>query len=156
MKLRTALLDSPMRISRLMLALSSFTWAILLLLPGDLFASCPIYNVMAQIASENVWGIAFTVHGVVALYTLTNGTRNHVTLLFDGFLGCTLWTASTVACFVAYWPALPFMEALVAYRPPASMSGSIWIAAASWWHLVKHWAEEERAHYDRRCSEPCS
>lgn len=145
MKLTKALLDSRMTTTRLILALSSLTWAILLLLPGDLFTGRQTYAVMVQIASENVWGLLFLIHGVYAFYTVSGNATNRVTLCLDGFLGCILWTASTAACFAAHWPHLPtFWESLQAYRPPAAMSGEFWISIASWIHLIKHWAEEER------------
>ena len=143
------LLDSRMHTTRFLLALSSLTWAFLLLLPGDLFQGRPTYAIMNAIAPENVWGILFAIHGVVALHTLINDTRNTVTLCFDGFLGCIIWTASTAACFYAYWPHDDSLRALIAYRPPAALSGEFWLSAASWWHLIKHWAEEERTHYER-------
>ena len=145
------LLQSRMHTTRFLLALSSLTWAFLLLLPGDLFHSRPAYAIMDAIAPENVWGILFAIHGVVALYALANGTRNAVTLCFDGFLGCIIWTGSTAACFVAHWPHEAFYTALAQYRPPAAMSGELWLAVASYWHLVKHWAEE-RMHYERGSS----
>lgn len=154
MKLAHILLNSQLNVTRLLLALSSLTWAVLLLLPGEVFQGRQTYAIMHMIADESIWGILFAVHGAVALYTLCNGTRNSVTLCFDGFLGCILWTSSTAACFAAHWPALPFLEALIAYRPPAAMSGEIWIAIASWWHLVKHWAEEEKSHYERGACKP--
>lgn len=56
MKLRKALLDSSMHTTRLLLALSSLTWAFLLLLPGSLFQGRPTYAVMSAIASEEIWG----------------------------------------------------------------------------------------------------
>ena len=150
MRITHMLLDSRMHTTRFLLALSSLTWVFLLLLPGDLFHGRPTYAIMDAIAPENVWGILFAIHGVVVLYTLINGTRNTVTLCFDGFLGCIIWTASTAACFAAHWPHESFFTALLAYRPPAAMSGAFWLSAASWWHLIKHWAEEEeRTHYER-------
>jgi len=156
MKLRKALLDSSMHTTRLLLALSSLTWAFLLLLPGDLFTGRQIYTVMNAIASEEIWGMAFCVHGILALYTLINGTRNGITLCLDGFLGCIIWTAATSACFAAHWPMHEtFINSLIAYRPPATMSADIWMSVAAWWHLIKHWAEEEREHYERGFCKPC-
>jgi hypothetical protein len=156
--LAKALLDSRMTTTRLILALSSLTWAMLLLLPGELFTGRATYAVMALIANENVWGMLFLIHGVFALYTVKSNTANRVTLCLDGFLGCVIWTASTAACFYSHWPHLPtFWESLIAYRPPAAMSGELWLSVASWIHLIKHWAEEERGlselnACERRCA----
>ena len=155
MKLRKALLDSSMHTTRFLLALSSLTWAFLLLLPGSLFEGRPTYAVMDAIANEEIWGIAFCVHGTIAIYTLINGSRNRVTLCLDGFLGCIVWTAATTACFAAHWPSTGiFVDSLAAYRPPAAMSADIWMSIAAWWHLIKHWAEEEREHYERGFCKP--
>lgn len=143
--LAKTLLDSQMTTTRLVLALSSLTWAMLLLLPGELFVGRQTYAVMALIANENVWGSLFLVHGVFAIYTLASNTANRVTLCLDGFLGCVLWTASTASCFYAHWPhSASVWESLAAYRPPAAMSAELWLSVASWVHLIKHWAEEER------------
>ena len=47
-----------------------------------------------------------------------------------------------------------FVDSLAAYRPPAAMSADIWMSIAAWWHLIKHWAEEEREHYERGFCKP--
>ena len=147
MKLKCLLLDTPMLHSRLIIAMSSLTWAVLLLLPNHVFEQ-DIYSIMAVIAREEVWGLLFLVHGIAALYSLFNGTRNKVTLLFDGFLGTILWSTSTVACFAVFWSI--DSTSVYSYAPPAAMSAELWVALTSWWHLIRHWAEDEREHYARR------
>ena len=148
MTIKLILLESQMRMTRLLLALASLTWAILLLLPGATFVR-PHYDLMVAIAPENIWGLLFLLHGVVAIWTLKNGTRDKITLLFDGFLGCILWTTATFTGFAVYWHGGLSIDAFLSYRPPAALSGDLWVAIASWWHLIRHWAEEERDHYAR-------
>lgn len=148
MTFKMILLESHMRVTRLILALASLTWAFFLLLPGKLFVRSH-YEFMQVIAPEEVWGLLFLTHGVVALWTLKTGTRTKATLYFDGFLGCILWTSSTIAGFAVYWPGGFSLNAMLSYQPPASLSGELWVAIASWWHLIRYWAEEERDHYAR-------
>ena len=142
MKMLMAFLDTPMYSTRLLLALSSLTWAFILFITCHLFSGRATYDVMAAIAGENVWAFLFTVHGCIAIYTLFTNSRNRVTLLLDGLLGCVIWTASTAACFSAHWPhADSFWISLATYKPPAAMSADIWMSVAAWWHFIKHWAE---------------
>lgn len=145
MKIGRMLLTAPMFHTRLIIAMSSLTWAFLLGMPGETFGPArKTYLIMSMMAPEVIWAIFFMVHGVVALLALMSGVRNWFTLTFDGFLGAILWTSSTAACFAVYWDtSLPWMTALSNYAPPAAMSAELWVAIASWWHLVKHWAEEK-------------
>ena len=142
MKMLMTFLDTPMYSTRLLLALSSLTRALILFTTGHLFTGRTTYDVMAAIASENVWAFLFAVHGCIAIYTLFTNSRNRVTLLLDGLLGCVIWTASTAACFSAHWPhAGSFWISLITYKPPALLSADIWMSVAAWWHFIKHWAE---------------
>ena len=139
-----SILDSPMHTTRLLLALSSYTWVLILFTACNLFEGGATYSIMAVIANEHTWGFLFFVHGTLALYTLGTGTRNKWTLMLDGLLGCVLWTASTTACFAAHWPnAETWLISFKAYKPPAAMSADIWMSVAAWVHFIKHWAIEE-------------
>lgn len=131
--------------TRLLLCMGSLTWAMLLGLPSDIFVpGRTTYTLMAAVAPERVWALAFLVHSIWGLYTLSTGVRNHVALTMDALLGCVLWTGSTLLCFAAHWPyhLTGFTNQLFNYPMPAAMSGELWVAVASWWHLVRYWAEE--------------
>ena len=131
------LLNSPMVNTRLLIAFSSLTWALLLFWPGDLFIeSRKTYSVMAQILPELCWAMLFLLHGVVSLHVVYRDFCNRYSVCIDALLGCLLWTSSTIACFAAHWTG-----DLSAYVPPAAMSGEIWVMAFSWWYLVRHGAE---------------
>lgn len=140
------LVQTPLLATRLWLCLGALMWSILLMWPGELFIpSRTTYVLMAKVAPEHVWALAFFTQSVWAFYTLRTGTRNNVTLAMDALLGCVLWTSSTLLCFIAHWPSgyTTFFEQLDHYPPPAAMSGEVVLVIASWWHLVRHWAEEE-------------
>lgn len=144
--LQKVLVDSPLLATRLWLSFGAMLWAILLAWPGDLFSPArTTYVLMSQVAPESIWALAFFVQSIWAFYTLRTGTRNNVTLAMDALLGCALWTSSTVLCFAAHWNfSYPtFLEQLSHYPPPAAMSGEAILSLASWWHLVRHWAEEK-------------
>jgi hypothetical protein len=109
---------------------------------------------MAKVAPENIWGIAFLIQSVWAFYTLRTGTKNHVSLAMDAMLGCVLWSATTLLCFAAHWPNNPanFCGQLAGYAPPAAMSAGVIMSFASWWHLVRYWAEENTESCEDYCN----
>lgn len=143
--LKEVLLESQMKNTRLLIALSSITWAILLAWPGTLFER-PTYHFMSMIASENVWAMLFLLHGWFSLIALKSKTLNRLTLIFDAWFGCILWTVSTAACFTSHWPfdmQVAFIDKLAIYDPPAAMSGELWVSIFSWWYVIRHWAGEK-------------
>ncbi len=141
------LLHDKMRMTRLFLSLASFLWGVMLLLPSDVF-SRSTYKLMAEVAPEEVWAILFLIHSLWSYYTLKCNIRNRFSLALDAFLGCVLWTGSTLLCFAAHYPfhIEGFFNQIAAYPPPAAMSGEITTSVAAWWHLIRHWAEEEKCH----------
>jgi hypothetical protein len=149
--LKDTLLDSPMRSARLLIALSSLSWAVSLLLPGDAFEyGKKIYIIMAMIAPDYVWGILFLTHCVASLITLNLNIRNNYTLILDAALGCILWTTASASFYVGHWPTgMLWSEACVHYRPPGVIGSSMWMALFSWWYLIRHWAGEGQ---DDECS----
>jgi hypothetical protein len=139
------LLESQMQNTRLLLAFSSLTWAFLLTFSGfDLFTNRQTYSIMEIICREEIWAALFAIHGVFALYSLKSEINCSLFVIMDGFLGCLLWTTSTTACFAAHWPHVgTFLQNIAAYNPPAAMSGELWVAIASWWHMIRQWVEKE-------------
>lgn len=147
-RLRFVFVDSDMMSTRFWLAVGSIVWAALLLWPGRLFPSpeqllvgCSAadgcrqtYAMMAYLASEEGWAAAFFFQGCVAIYTVLTGVRSRTTLAFDAFLGCILWTSTTLMCFFSHF------KGWASYQPPAAMSADVMAALASWWHLIRFWA----------------
>ena len=132
-RLNFILWRSDLEATRLALAVGSLLWALLLFYPGELFTETrTTYRLMAQIALENVWGMAFLLQGVVMFYSLLWGTKSHLTYMADALLGCVLWTSSTAACFISHYFYAPI------YQPPAAMSYEVVAAVASWWCLVRY------------------
>lgn len=108
---------------KLLLALSSLLWCVMLAAP-DVTFSRPTYSVMASIASENIWAIAFGVHSVLLIVSLF--VKKNTLLFIDALLGSLLWTVAVFCMLFAVYP------------PPAAISSEISSAVASWWILLTY------------------
>ena len=124
-RLNLVLWGSDLIATRFFIATASLIWGFLLFWPGETFGR-PTYDMMAKFASEPVWAILFTLHGVLSLYALLYNIKSKSLLVFDGVLGCLLWTGSCVAMLLSVYP------------PPAAISAEIVTAFASWWVLVRY------------------
>ena len=141
---KSALLDSPMSATRLLIALSSLTWALFLLWPSELFTR-QTYAIMRQIAPENIWAALFLYHGICTLVNMRLDKARTISVVCEALLGCLLWTTSTAACFAAHWHyEQTLWLSITNYAPPAAMSGELWVAVFSWWFLIRQWADYER------------
>lgn len=167
-KLRNIILRDQMHFARLGLALGSFIWAVQLGFVSELFpdavtaayvTSRATFSLMAAMFlwtpfnPEAVWGCLFLIHSISATLSLfcfcdvrcePHCPKTTLSFLFDGALGCLLWTSSTVACIMAHWPtgdSFSFVEALANFYPPAGMAGSITMALYAWWYMVRSWAD---------------
>lgn len=130
--MKSIMLNSSMRSVRFTIALSSLVFALLLWWPGTLFtAGRTTYRLMAEIAPENVWGVAFFIHFIFATRTLIWCQYNRWTFIGDAVWGAVIWTVATVACFAAHW------QHGIAYAPPAAMSAEIGVLFASWWYMAR-------------------
>ena len=151
-RIKTILIYDRMLMSRLGLAVGSLLWAIQLLLPASLFPTPEqiaagvgrqTYSLMATVAPEEVWAILFLLHGSATLYALCRHVRSGALVWVDGILGCVLWSGATLFCFAAHWPKnLPWLEAWMAYPPPAAMSADLVLAFFAWWHMIRLLADE--------------
>lgn len=131
--------------TRLLIALSSLTWAFLLSLGDDVFAR-KTYELMAAVAPQWLWCLMFAVHGLSAIHgivceecnsTFCSKWGSKLDFVFDSFLGMVLWTSSTLLCFAAHWPSTgTWLEQLLNYPPPAAMSGELWVAVYSWVYFI--------------------
>lgn len=123
---------------RLSIVLGSIFWAILLMWPGQLFTpSRTTYRLMSEIASENIWALAFLVHASCALTTLFTDIRNKFLFFGDAIWGSILWTSATIACFASHW------QYGKEYAPPAAMSAELALMLAAWWWVIK-WIVREQ------------
>lgn len=116
---------SDLEAIRFFLSLSALVWALLLFWTGDTF-SRPTYTVMAMIANETAWAVAFLVQGVVSLYAVLAKKETNWLFMSDALFGCILWTGSCFAMLLSVSP------------PPAAISAEIVAALASWWVVVRY------------------
>lgn len=146
------LAEDKMHFVRLILALSSLTWAAVLY-NSDLFNQGLItYRVMSSIMSAEWWAFWFMLSGIACLSSVALNLRNRFTLLCDALLTCLLWTSSTLACLAAWWPheTTGWFSQMLAYQAPVSMAGELWLTVAAWWHFVRQ-ATDRRVWCRGRC-----
>jgi hypothetical protein len=132
--------------TRFILGLSSLAWAIMLLWPGALFPTAAqitagtgrtTYAIMAMAAGELYWATAFAVQGIVTLLAIVYDLRTRLVLWVEGILGCLLWTAATISCFVSHFRGWD------TYQPPAAMAAELMLTVGAWWVLVRYKVEDE-------------
>lgn len=131
---------------RLLISLSSLTWAYMLLDFSYLFRKTPpLYFVMGYMGSEQGWALLFLFSGFFGVVTNLFEVRTKLVLCLDAFFGALVWSFSTLACFAAFWPLLyhtGFFGQLSLYVPPAALAGSIWITLFSWWGFIRRATEQ--------------
>jgi len=113
--------------TRFTLAFGAIMWGILLAWPGEIFQLRPVYRVMADVAPQSAWALAFGVQGTFAMIALLIDCRSRMAWFMEGIGGCILWTAACIACLTAFGYD----------APPATMASDIAMAGASWWNLVR-------------------
>lgn len=147
------MMQEPMHLTRIILGMSSLTWAAVLFAEPDIFTDGrTTYLVMRAIMGENAWGVLFLICGSMCLISVLFNIRNKYTLLFDALLTCVVWTASTLACLAAWWPhtTIGWWSQLLSYSPPVAISGEFWLTLAAWWHFVRQ-ATDRRILCRRSC-----
>lgn len=114
------LFDSDLVGTRFSLALGEFSWAVMLLWPGDTFDR-PTYRHMAMVMNEELWGLIFVLSAIT-----------QITILLQDDLH------SRFARYFAGWNAMLWMYTVWSmlasvYPPPAAIGGEVALAfAASW------------------------
>jgi hypothetical protein len=155
------LLQSDLRGTRFTLAIGAifiglgFCWPTQIFPTAEQIASGQgrhTYALMAQIAPEWAWALAFLAQGLIMAWSLLSGYRTKWLLWLDAAFGVVLWTAAIGACYLAYWRGF---DRIMDYRPPAIMGGEIAATLASWWVFVRYHFEaptrQDRRGTDRRC-----
>ena len=118
--LAQALFDDKLIYTRLVLAVSEFLWAVLLLWPGETFAR-PTYTHMALIMNEECWGVVFALSAATQL-TIVLRQDFHCTLArYFAAWNATLWVYVVASMLLSVYP------------PPAAISGEIVLAGAAFW-----------------------
>lgn len=131
--------------TRLLIALSSLTWAFLLFWSNDVFTR-KTYELMAQLAPQVVWASLFFIHGIAAIRsivceecsaTFCRKWGRELSFVSDSLLGMLLWTSSTLLCFAAHWPTTgSWIQQLASFPAPAAMAGEFWVAVYSWVYFI--------------------
>lgn len=131
--------QTDMSAVRLLLAVASIVWAILLLWPGDLFApDRQAYALMSRIAPEETWGVLFGVQGTLALVVWWMDLRHRLLVFLDGFVGSLLWTVAIFSGMLSQYSATQ------PYSPPDAMSAGLTLMLASWWNLIRYKNDDVR------------
>ena len=138
-------LSKKMWHTRLLIALSSLTWAFFLFWGDDIFTR-KTYELMAVVAPQWAWALGFLVHGIFGIRSIVceeceeyicSNWGKHINFVFDSTLGMVLWTSSTLLCFSSHWPTTgTWIEQILNYPPPAAMSGELWVAVYSWIYFI--------------------
>lgn len=123
--IRFILLHADLTLLRLLIAMSSLFWSIMLFWPGDTFAR-PTYEYMSKIAKEEYWATAFAIHFTVSIVSLAFKQMRYLSVLGEGVLGSLIWTSSCLLMLLSVYP------------PPAAISAEIATALASWWIIVRY------------------
>jgi len=112
--------DTQMVSTRLVLALSEFTWAVLLLWPGDTFGR-PTYTGMAAIMTESHWGAVFLATAVMQLAIITRGNFHSREARYFAAFNAALWLFVVGSMLASVYP------------PPAAISAEIVLSIAAFW-----------------------
>lgn len=119
-----AFFDSDLVATRVTLAMAELVWAIMLFWPGDTFAR-PTYTIMAHVAIEEIWALAFLLSAV---------TQISIVLMEDYH--------STFARYFAAWNASLWVYVVLSmmlsvYPPPAAISGELALAVSAVWIWIR-------------------
>lgn len=146
-----------MHFTRILIGLSSLTWAVCLFDDTPIFTTDrQAYVVMHAIMGEDAWAVLFALSGVVCLFSVIFNIRNKYTVVFDALLNCVLWTASTLSILAAFWPheVMGLWVQFREYPPPVAIAGEFWLTVACWWHFVRQ-TTDRRVCCRCVCEAPC-
>jgi tryptophan-rich sensory protein len=115
---------------RLVLALSSLSWAILLAMPGNTFDR-PMFYVADKAMPEEIWTLLFCIHGIAAMVSLFSCKRIKILFFLDSILGSFLWTGISIGMLSSVLCEQVF------HSMPDAAGSAIVLAMASWWSLIR-------------------
>lgn len=118
--LAKAMFDDKMVNTRIVLALSEFLWAVLLLWPGDTFTR-PTYAHMALVISEEAWGVVFAMSAAMQLTIVLQGDFHSRFARYFAAWNAVLWVYVVASMLLSVYP------------PPAAISGEIVLAGFAFW-----------------------
>ena len=115
-----AVFDSDLIATRILLSIAEGLWAIMLWWPGDTFGR-PTYAHMAQVMSEDAWGLVFALSAITQITIVGQGhfTKDYART-FAGW-NAALWTYVVLSMLKSVYP------------PPAAIAGEITLMFAACW-----------------------
>jgi hypothetical protein len=122
--LSKVLFDSDLILTRLLLALSEFFWAALLLWPGPTFGR-PTYTMMSKVMSEEVWGLVFLLSASIQFAIVFTETYH------------SKWARGFAAWNAFLWMFVVISMMLSVYPPPAAISAEIVMAISALWLWIR-------------------
>jgi hypothetical protein len=123
-RLVRVLFYSDLHGTRCILALAEVIWSITLFLPGETF-SRPTYHVMAQVASENAWGVIFAISAITQISILVKGEYHSTfSTVFAGW-NSVLWSFVVISMYLSISPV------------PAAISGETALAIGAAWIWIR-------------------
>lgn len=127
----TAVFDSDLIATRLILAIAETIWALLLWWPGDTFGR-PTYTIMACVMPEDAWGALFAVTACMQVLIVAGGKFLSREARAFAAWNTMLWFFVVTSMVMSVQP------------PPAAISGEIALALAAGWIWVRpmilaHW-----------------
>ena len=118
--LSKAFFDSDLVATRLMLFVGELFWAIMLWWPGDTFTR-PTYEMMAELACEHTWAIAFTITAILQFYIVALELQDSKLAKHFAVWNAVLWVATVTMMLASVYP------------PPAAIGMEIAGALAAVW-----------------------
>jgi hypothetical protein len=115
---------SDLHATRLLLGIAELAWAIALFWPGDTF-SRPTYSVMALVAPETCWAIAFLITSFLQFHILLyTNYHSKFAVIFAGW-NSFLWIFTVFSMYMGVYP------------PPAAISGELAMALGATWVFIR-------------------
>ncbi len=122
--LTSAIWDSDLIGTRIILFMGELFWAIMLFWNGDTFDR-PTYKHMAVIFTEELWGIIFLLSSITQLtIVLLNDMHSRFARYFAG------WNA-------VLWMYVVFSMILSVYPPPAAIGGEVALTFGALWVWIR-------------------
>jgi hypothetical protein len=122
--LSKVLFDSDLILTRLLLALSEFFWAVLLLWPGPTFGR-PTYTVMSKVMSEEMWGAVFLASALTQFVIVFTEKYHSVFARVFAAWNAFLWMFVVISMMASVYP------------PPAAISAEIVMALSAVWLWIR-------------------
>lgn len=130
-RLAKIIFDSDLVATRVTLAIAELLWALTLLWPGETFAR-PTYALMANLASENVWGLTFLLTSWMQWSLVLIGDFKCIFARMFAAWNFTLWALVVVTMYSSVYP------------PPAAISGEAALALGAFWIFARPFFIEEK------------